>query len=246
VEQWEPTARTMLARSTQTNEAARCATLLPELSRLQGPLSLIEVGASAGLCLFPDRYSYVYTEGNHRTEVHPRGGPSPVVILCELRSGAAPTRVPEIAWRTGLDLNPLDVANAEDLDWLETLIWPEHDERRRRLHLAARLAAAERPRVLRASVAEGLDTLLDEVPAGTHPVVFHSAVLLYLEPAERQAFVHRMTQRADLTWMSNEGSGVLPAVTARVRQPTEGRFILSVDGDPVALTGPHGQSYEEL
>ena len=50
----------MRSRATQTNEAARCAALLPLLGLLDGPLALIEVGASAGLCLYPDRYSYDY------------------------------------------------------------------------------------------------------------------------------------------------------------------------------------------
>src|SRR5262249_19045532 len=49
-------AAVMQRRSTQTNEPARCATLLPALARLPQPLALIEVGASAGLCLLPDRY----------------------------------------------------------------------------------------------------------------------------------------------------------------------------------------------
>ena len=50
----------MLTRRTQTNEAARCATLLPALAQLPEPLALIEVGASAGLTLLFDHYSYDY------------------------------------------------------------------------------------------------------------------------------------------------------------------------------------------
>src|SRR4029453_17082131 len=54
---------TMLARTTQTNEPARCAVLLPLLAALPEPLALVEVGASAGLCLLPDRYGYDYGRG---------------------------------------------------------------------------------------------------------------------------------------------------------------------------------------
>ena len=45
----------MLSRTTQTNEPARCAVVLPLLVRLPQPLAVLEVGASAGLCLLPER-----------------------------------------------------------------------------------------------------------------------------------------------------------------------------------------------
>ncbi|MDN5634168.1 MAG: DUF2332 domain-containing protein, partial [Brevibacterium sp.] len=44
---WDATRDLMLARSTQTNEAGRCAVVLPALARVERPISLIEVGASA-------------------------------------------------------------------------------------------------------------------------------------------------------------------------------------------------------
>jgi len=53
-------AAVMRVRRTQTNEAARCATLLPALVGLPEPLALLEVGAAAGLTLLVDRYSYDY------------------------------------------------------------------------------------------------------------------------------------------------------------------------------------------
>src|SRR5262249_55589676 len=49
-------AAVMRARRTQTNEVGRCAVLLPALPA--GPLALVEVGASAGLCLLLDRFHY--------------------------------------------------------------------------------------------------------------------------------------------------------------------------------------------
>ena len=54
----EDVKATILARSTQTNEAGRLATLTPVLAAFDEPLALVEVGASAGLCLYPDRYDY--------------------------------------------------------------------------------------------------------------------------------------------------------------------------------------------
>ena len=65
---WGAVADTMMAHRTQTNEPGRCATLLPLLVSLPQPLALVEVGASAGLCLYPDRYSYRYSTslGEHR------------------------------------------------------------------------------------------------------------------------------------------------------------------------------------
>jgi hypothetical protein len=64
---WEQIREVILTRSTQTNEVGRCATVLPLLASLRQPLALIEVGASAGLCLLPDRYSYRYTTSVRRT-----------------------------------------------------------------------------------------------------------------------------------------------------------------------------------
>jgi hypothetical protein len=47
---WPAIEAEMRTRSTQTNEAGRCAVLLPVLAALPQPLALLEVGTSAGLC----------------------------------------------------------------------------------------------------------------------------------------------------------------------------------------------------
>ena len=43
------------------SEVGRLATLVPAFTRFPGPLALLEVGSSAGLCLYPDRWGYRWT-----------------------------------------------------------------------------------------------------------------------------------------------------------------------------------------
>ena len=66
LEHWDQVAATMRERRTPTNEAGGCAVVLPVLARLPQPLALLEVGASAALCLYPDAYGYHYS---HRADV---------------------------------------------------------------------------------------------------------------------------------------------------------------------------------
>jgi hypothetical protein len=100
--------REVLARRTQTNEPARCALLLPALAALPQPLALLEVGASAGLCLLPDRYAYAY--GGRRIEPSVPVTPDPPLFRCRAGEGVPlPQRNVDVAWRAGLELHPLDL-----------------------------------------------------------------------------------------------------------------------------------------
>lgn len=243
---WGSTEAAIHTHSTQTNEAARCAVLLPALSRLDGPLALIEAGASAGLCLYPDRYSYRYLTEAGTTVLDPAAGPSAVELPCRIDQASVPARLPEIAFRAGADLSPIDAGDPVQLKWLDSLIWPEHDARRARLQAAARIATAGPPNLLKGDLLDAVPQLVEAAPEGTTVVVFHSAVLAYLEPARRREFVDLMQSLPGVVWISNEGERVLPEVAAQVRAPVRGRMIVAVDGRPVALAGPHGQSYEAL
>jgi hypothetical protein len=243
---WAEVQPVVLERSTQTNEAGRCAVLLPVLSRLEGPLALIEAGASAGLCLFPDRYSYRYSTGDKIVSLDPAAGPSAVELSCEIDAASVPERLPEIVSRAGVDLNPLDVRDPSQAEWLETLIWPEHGDRRIRLRAAAAVASVDPPTLLRGDLIETIPKLVAEAPRGATVVVFHSAVLVYLEPERRAQFVELMRSMTEVTWVSNEGERVLPAVAEQLTAPARGRTVVAVNGRPRALVGPHGQSYEPL
>jgi hypothetical protein len=228
---------TMLTRATQTNEAARCAALLPLLAALQGPLALVEVGASAGLCLYPDRYSYDY-------DGVPVGPRSPVHLSCTTTGAVpVPSRLPEVVARTGIDLNPLDPADDDTRAWLRALIWPgpAADERLARLDAAAAIAATEPARMLRGHLLDRLPEAVESAPAGATVVVFHTAVLPYVPSAERATFTE-LVRALPVRWIAQEGPGALPDIDASVPDLDEahGRFLLSLDGRPVAWTAPHG------
>ena len=237
----EPIRQVILARSTQTNEPGRCATLLPVLARLPQPLALLEVGASAGLCLLPDRYAYDY--GGRRLE--PEDATDPPVFPC--RAGAAtplPERMPAVAWRAGMDLSPPDLSDPEAAAWLETLVWPGQEPRAERLRAAVRIARADPPRVVRGDLARDLPALAAEAPRDATLVVFHSAVLSYVAPEDRARF-RNVVAGLGAVWISNESPAVFPDIAATLRRPApKDRFLLSVDGAPVAFTGPHGQSID--
>jgi hypothetical protein len=248
-EHWDDVAATCLTHATQTNEPGRCAVLLPALAALAGPLALIEVGASAGLCLHPDRYSYRYRlPGGDERMLHPTDGPSPVVLDCDLTGPVpVPDRMPEVVWRAGIDLNPLDVHSDSDVAWLEALIWPEHDDRRARLRAAVAVARQQPVEIVRGDLGDEIAALVARAPSGTTVVVFHTAVLAYLNEADRNRFAVQMG-RLPVRWLSNEGQSVVPGVLERLSETPEqsSAFILALDGEPIALTQPHGRSLHWL
>ena len=245
---WQNVDPVIRTRSTQTNEAGRCAVLLPQLSAIEGPIALLEVGASAGLCLYPDRYKYAYQCADGQVRVEPPQ-PTDVVLECEWRGDATvPTKVPEVIWRAGIDINPMEISDREDLQWLEALIWPEHEDRRQRLHAAAAVVAADPPMLVAGDLNQEIGRLARFAPPEATLVIFHSAALVYLTPQERQQFVDQVSA-LDCVWLSNEGLPVLPEITARIPTrvtPEDGTFVLARNGCPVALTGPHGQYSQSL
>lgn len=241
--------RTVMDRATQTNEVGRLATLVPALAGIAAaegdrPLALLEVGASAGLCLYPDRWRYEWT----RPDGVVGGGSGAGPLRC-LVGGPAPLPVdpPRVAWRGGLDLNPLDVTDEDAMRWLSTLVWPEHHDRRRHLQEAIEVTRADPPELVRGNLLDHVPELVEAAAEHGPVVVFHSAVVAYLLEDERVRFHELMTglvAAGACHWVSNEGKGVLPAVTGTGPAVPDdlSTFVLGVDGRAVAWTHGHGRS----
>lgn len=254
---WDEVAHVARTHSTQTNEAKRCAVLLPFLAMLRRPLSLIEVGAAAGLCLYPDRYAYRYTldDGEVRdlrpSSVAAAGVERTPVLGCSLRDGIpVPAALPEVLHRGGVDLAPIDPADPESRAWLRSLVWPgQQAERVPRLDAALDIASADPPHVLQGDlvdrVADAVDAARAAAPDAT-PVVFHTAVLGYLESPARAEFVRRvqtLVRNAGAVWISVEGVTLLPDVASQVPAAIrrhKGIFVVAVNGRPLATAHGHG------
>jgi hypothetical protein len=233
-------APVMRARRVQTNEPARCATLLPALAALPQPLALLEVGASAGLCLLPDRYSYDY--GTRRIA----GPPGAPVLRCRcLGPVPIPDRPVQVAWRAGIDLNPLDVTDPDDVRWLSCLVWPGESDRAARLAAAIEVARRDPPRVVRGDLMDRLAATAAGAPAGATLVVFHSSVLAYVSPAERREFAQAV-MGLGAVWLAQESPDVMASVPGFPRdlpaQPPGGMaYVLTRDGrDPLGYADGHG------
>ncbi|MFE9192384.1 DUF2332 domain-containing protein [Micromonospora sp. NPDC007208] len=233
VTHWPAVEAEMRTRATQTNEAGRCAVLLPVLAALPQPLALLEVGASAGLCLYPDRYAYRY--GDHQV------GSGEPVLDCMANGLVPPPRVPQVVWRAGLDLNPLDVTDPDDVSWLDALIWPEHAHRRVRLRAAATVAAADPPLLVRGDLVDDLPALAARAPTDATLVVFHTSVLYQVPPPRRGAFV-RLVRELPGHWVANEGAEVL-RYDGLPEPPSDALHnVLALDGKPLACARGHGQA----
>lgn len=237
---WPAIRSCMLARMTQTNEARRMATLLPAIAHLEGPIALVEVGAAAGLCLYPDRWRFRFGPGRTLGDAS-----LPLLETEASPSTPVPRAAPQVAWRGGIDLQPLDPAEPDTKAWLEALVWPDatgavDGARVDRVRTGIAIARREPADVRRGDLTTDARALVERAAAhAPNVVVWHSAVLAYVPAFERAAFADLMGE-LDVTWVANEGAALEIGPPAPWAEP--GMFVLRRDAEPIAVTDPHGAS----
>ncbi|BDV31310.1 DUF2332 domain-containing protein [Microbacterium terricola] len=193
-------------RALQTNEPGRCAALLPALSAIRGPIALLELGASAGLCLYPDRYSYRYRGG---PDLDPADGASTVVLEAEARGALPELRLPEVVWRAGVDLHPLDAADPDDRRFLTTLVWPGEDGRAERIAAALDIVAADPPLLIGGDATDPavLDAAIALAPREARLVITTPGLLPHVPWAARERlFAH--LREVDAEWVTIDPVGL--------------------------------------
>ena len=203
----------MVQRSPQTNEVSRSAILLPGLltiASLSGlPIILSEIGASAGLNLFWDRY--YYRLGNLEW-----GDPTSTVRLTPTWTGKDPPAAPlEIRSRAGCDLQPLNPGSHADRLRVLSYIWADQTDRISRTIAALDIAAREAACVKEADAIDWLGSRLARTNEGTVHIVCHTIAWQYLSvdaKARGQTMMlnagETASKEAPLAWLRFEVNSV--------------------------------------
>jgi len=232
-------------RRLQTNEPLRLAPLLPVLSEIDGPIALLEVGAAAGLCLYPDRYSYrfVDADGRLRSSLDPADGPSTVVLESRVGGGLPPMRMPDVVWRAGIDLAPLDARVDRDRRWLQGLVWPGEDGREQRVTAALDIAASDPPLLVAGDAIERIDALAAAAPRDATLVVTTPGVLVHIPREARETLVDRI-RGLDARWVTIDPPALLDVWDPPVAVEDWPGFVVALDGAVRAAADPLGRWWE--
>ncbi len=239
-EQIEEIMRTKLV---QTNEVTRSAFLYPAFLAacrlVEGkPLALIELGCSAGFNLLWDYYLYQYGDDE------PIGSAgSSLTVPSSFRGDNRPDfsgPKPAINSRIGIDLNPIDLMDRNEILWLQALIWPEHFERKARLNKAIRIAMVNPVEMIKGDAIELLPQVLADVPGTDVPVVYHTFFANQLSEDQRShllKIIEDFGTKRDVIHIHNCIEPHLHATISRNGERTD---------IPLANVDPHGRWIEWL
>ncbi|PID52817.1 MAG: hypothetical protein CSB46_11825, partial [Micrococcales bacterium] len=191
---------------------------LPDL-----PVTLLELGASAGLLLAADRYDLTMRRDDGDLRL---GDPaSAVSCVGEDRTAAGdrrPWRLPAVTERIGVDVNPVHVDDDDGMRWLQACLWPDVPGRVELFAAAAAqlraCPAQQRPVLVAGNMVDDLPAVLHR-HAGAHLVVLSSWAVTYVDRDRRALIAEHLGEQARATgqpvsWVSAEPVGCVPGVPA--------------------------------
>ena len=249
----------LATRQVNTNEVGRSAVIGPALTtvaaRFGAPLGHIDVGCSAGLNLFGDRY---------RLDYGPAGatGPAdaPVVVTCDVVGGTPPIApvLPEVVARIGLDRDPVDLDDPDQVRWQLACAWPDTGRLPRTKLAIDEARGRGAMRSVRGDAIESVGELITGLPPDALAVVTTTWVVGYFSRDQRAGFdavLAEISTKRPVAWISAENPGVIRAIPGVDTPPDAGDFEWNVLGlvtyrdgraDPELLgfVHPHGSKLD--
>jgi hypothetical protein len=220
-------------RPLRTGETGRCPVLYPAIAEGADragaqAVGLIDVSCSAGLNLSVDRVGISYGNGPSL------GDPSsPVQMSCSAVGGRPIPALAmcEVVARVGIDPDPFDVTDTDDVRWLRACLPPDQPEPASRLDAELALAAAAPPLLLKGDAIDLLPDAIAHVPADALPVITTTWALSRFTLENRLRFLHRLDEAAAgraVAWVSAEGVGVAPAIPKLGDRRASGHSIIGL------------------
>jgi hypothetical protein len=123
--------------------------------------------------------------------------------------------MPEVVARVAIDLDPIDITDADGVRWLRASLSPDRPEALARLEAEIALAATAPPLFLQGDPVELVPDAIARVPAHALPVLMTTWALSRFSLERRLRFLHRLDEAAagrPVAWVSAEGVGVAPAI----------------------------------
>jgi hypothetical protein len=246
VHQWDDWLYPWLDSPPQTNEVGRSGALIAGLmiaaDRLNLPMELLEIGASAGLNLNLDRFHF--NLGGRLV-----GPDDAAVQIAPNWTGAPPAGVwPQIMSRAGVDQNPLNVADDDVANRLIAYCWADQEERLARLRAAIATARAHPTQIEAGDAADWVENkLAAPQPDGVARIIMHSVFWQYVNAngqARMKAAINKAAQAATTArpfgWLSFEPVENFHAMVLKLK--------LWPTGDDLTLANshPHGTVIEWL
>lgn len=202
------TAAAFIRSAPQTNETRRSIALLAAFlyfaETWKDEIDMLEIGASAGLNLNWDLFTY-------KTKSWAWGVEGPVQIDTDWHGPPPPIADIAVRNRAACDLNPLDISDEAQRLQLRSYVWPDQPERLARFDGAVALARETGVTVERADAAEWLSQRLSARAQDAATIVYHSVFLQYPPREARDAIIDaiesagaRATERAPFAWIRLE------------------------------------------
>ncbi len=230
VEQHER-VRELVALPCQTNEVGRSAALLGgflEVAHRSGlDLRILELGASAGLNLWWDRYRYESPRGRW-------GDPSSPVRFTHAFEVPPPlNRQARVVERRGCDVNPIDATSEDGALTLRSFVWADQLGRLALLDGAIQVASGSPVEVERLGAADFVERELAEARPGVATVVYHSVFAQYLDEASRT----RIDAAMEAAQLSASRRAPVHRLSMEAGPET---FQVRLDGELLGTAAAHG------